>query len=72
MLDQDAEQAAFLTNAGEAPRVGEQLELTNPSTAHVAADGAPGGHAANLPRYGRVVRLDDPQGVTRRVAIQFE
>jgi len=67
MLHQSEEEAAFLTAAGDAPRVGEQLELT---ALYEAEDlRRP---SSQLPRFGRVVQLHDPQGTTRRVAIRFE
>lgn len=72
MLDQTREEAAFLTTAGDAPRVGEQLELTGSKEVNVASAEDQREPSPNLPRLGRVVRLDDPQGVTRRVAIRFE
>lgn len=67
MLDRNAEQAAFLTSAGDAPEVGEHVELaaTDPPDPKPARRGV-------LPRFGRVVRLDAPQGATRRVSIRFE
>ena len=67
MLDRSAEQAAFLTSTSDAPEVGEHVELaaTDPICPEAAAGPA-------LPRFGRVIRLDAPQGTTRRVAIRFE
>ena len=72
MLSQSAEEAAFLTTAGNAPRLGEQLELAQPHKAQALADGAPQEPDRHLPKYARVVRLGEPQGVTRRVAIRFD
>jgi hypothetical protein len=72
MLDQSNEEAAFLTTAGDAPRVGEQLELTAACESGFRSTEYPHGPGSRLPRFGRVVRLDDPQGVTQRVAIRFE
>ncbi len=66
MLERDEHQARFITSAEQAPRVGETLELTEPVDA--AAAGSP---TAHLPRYGRVIGLDN-LGQTRRVAIRFE
>jgi hypothetical protein len=72
MLAQSREEAAFLTAAHDAPRVGEQLELSESCEANRAVRAVPRGSASHLPRFGRVVCLDDPQGVTRRVAIRFD
>jgi hypothetical protein len=72
MLAQSASEAAFLTAARDAPRIGEQLELTDLGTTSLTIPQAPPQHSPHLPKFGRVVRLDKPQGVTRRVAIQFE
>lgn len=72
MLTRGAEEAAFLTIVGEAPRLGEQLELTGSDNAGLSVTEPPSGSGARLPRFGRVVGLDDPEGMTRRVAIRFE
>lgn len=72
MLDRDADHAAFITTAGDAPSVGEQLELSEPYLANPCDRQEEREPIAQLPRFGRVVRLDDPQGDTRRVAIRFE
>ena len=72
MLDRDANEAAFITSAGDAPSVGEQLELSEPYLANASTGRQAGERIAQLPKFGRVVRLDDPQGDTRRVAIRFE
>ena len=72
MLDQSGEEASFLTSAGDAPRLGEELELTGPCDAYPGGTEEQRGPNPHLPRFGRVVRLDDPQGTTRRVAIRFE
>ena len=72
MLDRSAHEAAFLTTAGDAPKVGERLELTQTdSIGLVAADRSQEG-GPDLPRFGRVVRLEDLSGTNRRVAIRFE
>ena len=72
MLNRSADEAAFLTTAGDAPKVGERLELTEPCIADgVAADDSLL-EGSRLPQFGRVVRLEDLQGTTQRVAIQFE
>jgi hypothetical protein len=72
MLSQSAKEAAFLTAAGNAPRLGEQLELTPSRKIQALAEGATPATSDHLPRFGRVVRLGKPDGTTRRVAIQFE
>jgi hypothetical protein len=72
MLDRDADEAAFITTAGDAPSVGEQLELSEPYLANPRDGQQHREPIAQLPKFGRVVRLDDPQGDTRRVAIRFE
>jgi hypothetical protein len=72
MLNRSADEAAFLTTAGDAPKVGERLELTEVAVADtVAADESPA-EESHLPQFGRVVRLEGLQGTTRRVAIRFE
>jgi hypothetical protein len=72
MLDQDADEAAFLTATRDAPRVGERLELTELCQSNLAVPRPLPERLSQLPRFGRVVRLDEPEGVTRRVAIRFE
>jgi hypothetical protein len=72
MLNRSAEEAAFLTSAGDAPRVGERLELAEVDRGAQHEPGSASGAGPHLPRFGRVVRLDEPQGTTRRVAIRFE
>ena len=72
MLNQNASEGAFLTSAADAPGVGEQLELRQSLEAEVAALEHSQRPRFRLPRLGRVVRLDDPQGATLRVAIRFE
>jgi len=68
MLDVSAGGAAFLTAAGEAPPVGVRVELSEMPTGDrvVREDAQP------LPRFARVLRHDEPVGVTRRVAVRFE
>jgi hypothetical protein len=72
MLDRDGLEGAFLTTTGEAPSLGEQLELSEPYMADPADAEPQRDSDARLPRFGRVVRLDDPQGATCRVAIRFD
>ena len=72
MLNSGAKEAAFLTTAGDAPAVGERLELTGPDRTGRTTAGRSRESEPHLPRFGRVVRLDTPQGITRRVAIRFE
>lgn len=68
MLNTSAGGAAFLTVAGDAPDVGERLELTEMYSANrLVREKTP-----QLPSYARVVRVDDTHGATRRVAVQFE
>jgi len=68
MLDVSAGGAAFLTAAGEAPPIGVRVELSEMPTRDrvVREDAQP------LPRFGRVLRHDEPSGVTRRIAVRFE
>jgi hypothetical protein len=72
MLDRSAEEAAFLTAAGNAPEVGEYLELTEMEPGSLFATERPAAGRPHLPRFGRVVRLYGAQGTTRRVTIRFE
>lgn len=72
MLNQSAREAAFLTAAFNAPRVGERLELSEPESADLAVSDRPSDHAGHPSRFGRVVQLCDSPGTTRRVTIQFE
>ena len=72
MLDRGAEEAAFLTTAGDAPRLGERLELAESEAVGPTRRDCPSETGPHLPRFGCVVRLDDLQGTTRRVAIRFE
>jgi hypothetical protein len=60
--------AAFLTAADEAPRIGQRLllrEMHCPD--RFVRDGCP-----PLPASARVLRIDDQDGPTRRVAVRFE
>ncbi len=68
MLDASAGGAAFLTGANAAPQVGDRLELSEMQT----CDRLVREDAQTLPKYARVVRLDDRPGVTRQVAVRFE
>lgn len=72
MLDRSGEEAAFLTSASDAPRVGERLELAQSETVGPSERDCACEAHSHLPRFGRVVRLDELQGATRRVAIRFE
>ncbi|MCK4343586.1 MAG: PilZ domain-containing protein [Phycisphaerae bacterium] len=68
MLDVAAGGAAFLTAIDEAPPVGERVELLEMHTTdRMVREGA-----APLPPFARVVRHDDSDGITRRVAVRFE
>ena len=68
MLDISTQGAAFLTPAAEVPAVGMRLELLEMQSPDplVREDAGP------LPRFARVLRHDDAQGITRRVAVRFE
>lgn len=72
MLKKESEEAAFITTAAEAPAVGERLELSEQDLVARRTLGGADGSNPHMPRFGRVIRLDDPQGTTRRVAIRFE
>ena len=72
MLKREEEEAAFITTASEAPKVGERLELSEQDLFTLRPGSIAGMDNPHMPRFGRVVRLDDPQGSTRRVAIRFE
>ncbi|MBU0637593.1 MAG: hypothetical protein KKB50_01915 [Planctomycetes bacterium] len=68
MLNTSLAGAAFLTVAGDAPEVGDHLALAAMHSANrLVREKTPA-----LPPYARVVRVDDSQGATRRVAVQFE
>jgi hypothetical protein len=68
MLNLSAGGAAFLTAADDAPALGERLELLEMAT----TDRVVRNDARELPRFARVLRHDDSEGVTRRVAVRFE
>jgi hypothetical protein len=72
MLNQGPSGAAFLAAASDAPRVGEQLELSHADPFCAATGEQPREEPDSLPRSARVVRLDKPQGITQRVAVQYE
>ncbi len=58
----------MLTAACDAPPVGERVELVEMlTTDRMVRDGA-----TNLPRFARVLRHDDMEGLTRRIAVRFE
>ena len=58
----------MLTAACDAPPVGERVELIEMQTTdRMVRDGA-----TNLPRFARVLRHDDMEGLTRRIAVRFE
>jgi len=60
--------AAFLATPADTPVVGEKIELEEMYSANrLVQEGAP-----PLPRHARVLRVEDPQGATRRVAVRFE
>ncbi len=69
MLRQNEREAQFLTSVSEAPRVGETLELTEPVADGEHPETRP---AVRLPRWGRVLWLEQGAGRTRRVGIRFE
>jgi hypothetical protein len=60
--------AAFLAATEDVPRVGERLELSEMHSANRAVREA----AMRLPSHARVLRVDDPDTPTRRVAVRFE
>lgn len=68
MLNVSARGAAFLSIAGDAPHVGERIELSEMYSANRAVREA----VFPLPPHARVLRVDDADGATRRVAVQFE
>lgn len=68
MLDLSTRGAAFLAPAAEVPAVGARIELIEMlSPDRLVREGA-----GPLPPFARVLRHDDAQGVTRRVAVRFE
>ena len=68
MLNLSARGAAFLAAAEDAPNVGERLELGEMHSANRSVREA----AIRLPSHARVLRVDDPDTPTRRVAVRFE
>jgi hypothetical protein len=68
MLNLSTRGAAFLAAAEDAPDVGERLELGEMHSANRSVREA----AAGLPSHARVLRVDDPDTPTRRIAVQFE
>lgn len=68
MLDVSAGGASLLTAAEQAPPIGHRVGLLEMHTGDrmVREDGLP------LPTSARVVRHDDAEGVTCRVAVRFE
>lgn len=68
MLDVSTEGAAILTAAAEVPPVGQRVELLEMPARDrlVREDSAPPA------RFARVLRHDDVEGLTRRVALKFE
>jgi hypothetical protein len=68
MLNLSARGAAFLAAAEHAPGVGEWLELGEMHSANRSVREA----AVPLPSHARVLRVDDPDTPTRRIAVQFE
>lgn len=68
MLNISSQGAAFLTAAAEAPVVGQRLRLLE----MLAHDRVVRQAHGLLSRFARVLRIDDTEGVTRRVAVRFE
>ncbi|HUU98740.1 MAG TPA: hypothetical protein VM487_23660 [Phycisphaerae bacterium] len=68
MLNLSARGAAFLAAAEDAPNVGERLELGEMHSANRSVREA----AIRLPSHARVLRVDDPDTPTRRVAVRLE
>lgn len=68
MLDMSIGGAAFLVDAVDAPPVGERIELLEMLTAdrEVREGSLP------LPRFARILRHDEAQGITTKIAAQFE
>ena len=68
MFNLSAGGAAFLTSADKTPAVGEFVRFREMySEDRFVRDGSPA-----LPEHARVLRVDDAEGVTRRVAVRFE
>jgi hypothetical protein len=68
MLNTSEGGAAFLTARGQAPRVGERIALAE----MVACDRVVREDDGPLPPFARVLRHDDTEGITCRVAVRFE
>ncbi len=68
MLNTSEGGAAFLAPTAEAPPIGQRIQLIEMPTRSrlVREDAGP------LPPFARVVRHDEVDGITRRVAVQFE
>ena len=68
MLESAASSASFLTAASAAPALGARLQLVEMfSRDRLVREDGP-----ELPRFARVVRVEEPDGATRRVAVRFE
>lgn len=72
MLKAEAGEAAFITSTLDAPLIGERVEICEEQANGFGAASAASSRGPHMPRFGRVIRLDEPQGTTRRVAIRFE
>lgn len=68
MIDTSRGGASFLTAYADAPPLGTRLRFVEMPT----CDRLVREDAACLPRYGRVLRREDGEGVTARVAVRFE
>lgn len=68
MLDVSAGGAALLTSADRVPPLGVRVELSEMHT----TDPLVRAGAGPLPRFARVIRHDGEDGLTRRIAVQFE
>ena len=68
MLNTSSRGAAFLASAEDAPGVGERLALVEMlSRDRLVRDEKPA-----MPRFARVLRVDDGGDITRKVAVRFE
>ena len=68
MLDVSAGGAAMLPPADSVPPLGVRVELSEMHT----TDPLVRAGAGPLPRFARVIRHDRAEGLTRRIAVQFE
>jgi hypothetical protein len=68
MLNTSAGGAAFLTASQDAPALGTRIELLE----MLCHDRLVREDAGSLPRYARVLRHDETETLTCRVAVQFE